>query len=378
MSTYVTAGNAKTAYGDVVWRTSENRNILTMLEGGPEGYSPIIRFDKPLLKGGQTYTHDFINPFRTEPHKMDFDTHTYESLFTFRQETVALIAWRETIMVSELQKQLPAYDLERACIEGLSDYHALKAATYLMKVIVHQTWTGADSSGSLHDASAGTDCCANQVIAGDHANVTTLGDDDLFTGELIDRALEVAFSGERRAGDETFRMKRPIVGGRQYDGVVLMTQFQFYDLKNNDDNFREEAIYTLERGKSHPMWVGFSTMFEYKGCLCIVVTDELEQVMKFTTASSIWDEDGTARTPSVAGATAAVLFARGVMRVTGSRENFFNAEGWDNDWFTRISTARMEGAAKVKITEEQASATRDIGCVLIHTAASHHNITAGP
>lgn len=396
MSTYVSEGNAATIYSDIVWRTSENRNVLTMLEGGPESYAPIIRFSDPLKKGGEVFSHDFISgimaaggsasgSYSPEPKKMDFDTHSFESIFEFDTQTVTLLAWREVIMTSVLMKQKPAYDMERACIEGLSDYHALKSGTYGLKAILHQTWTGSNSSGTLYDASAGTNCPTNQVVAGDNANVSQLGSDDIFTGELIDRGLEVAFSGERRDGEYTFRMKRPQVAGRQYEAVVLMTQFQFFDLKNNDPKFREEAIYTLERGKSHPAWVGFSTMLEYKGCLIIVLTDELEDIMKFTTSSSIWDEDGTARTPSVAGATAVMLFGRAAMRVTGSRENFFNVEGWDNNWFTRIGTGRMEGFARVKIENVRATidnsfsdVSRDFGTVLIHTAASHHNVIAGP
>lgn len=377
----LTTGNAATIYNDVVWHTSENRNIFTMLEGDENSFSPIIRFDALEKRGGETFSHDFMNPFRTEPHKQDFDLHTYESKFSFETQTAAIIAWREAIMVSELEKQKPAYDIQRATVEGLSDYHALKSGTFIMKVLLHQTWTGADSSGALYDASTGTtgnEFIANQILAGDHANVTQLGDDDVFTGELIDRAIEVAYSGERRVGDQTFRMKQPVVGGRQYKGVVLMTQFQFYDLKNNDPNFREEAIYTLDRGKSHPMWVGWDNMFEYKGCLCIVLSDELEEVMKFTTSSVVWDEGGTTRTPAVRGATAVFLAGRAVMRVPANRDKIFEGEDWDGTWFQRVITGRMEGVSRIKITEAQASAKRDYGTITIHTAASHHNIIAGP
>lgn len=340
MSTYVTAGNAATIYSPVVWHTSEARNIFTMLEGGPNSNAPIVRFDDPLKRGGETYTHEFCigifsqggtasGALDPEPKKQDFELHTYESIVQFEQETVSIIAWREAVMNSVLQQQLPLYDVESATIEQLIRYHTLKSATHLMKAILHQTWTGSNSSGTLYDASAGTNCCSNQVVAGDHQNVSQLGDDDIFTGELIDRALEVGNSGERRDGSYTWRMKPCMVGGKQYNAVVIMTQFQFYDLKNNDDKFREEAIYTLERGKSHPAWIGFNTMFEYKGCLIIVLTDKLEDQLKFTTSSSIWDEDGTARTPSVKGATAIMLFANAVMRVLGSREKFLEFEDWD-------------------------------------------------
>jgi len=389
----ITAGDQVTVPGEVVWRTSEHRNVFASLMGGDGSRAPIINIPK-LLKGGAVYTHyfatnlinaaeDAVNP---EPKLMDFDTHTYEIKAQTTSESVTIKAWREAIFLSELQKQYPLYDLQRVTTELLTDYHALKSATWIMKALLHQTWTGANSSGSIYDASTnatGSGHCTNQIIAGYVNNVSNLASDAYFTGELLSIAKDVAYSGERRASDYTFRMTRPVVGGVQYDGVCIMTMHQKYALENLDPKFREEAIYATPRADDNLARKGLDSVFTYKNVLCLVVTDDLEKVMKFTTSSGIYDEDGTSRTPAVAGATAIFLTANAMLRCPANRDKFLEYENWDGTWFTRAITGQMCGIQRIKIAEPYAtiaagtSTSRDLGCILIHTADFHPNKIVG-
>ncbi len=394
MSTYVSAGNAATLYGEVVYHTANARNPLMMLAGGEKSNSPFIVLPDLTKRGGETVYRDFMTGIKSqadvywpEPKKMDFDTHTYESLLNFVQETVTIMAWREAIMLSELMKKKPAYNLREASIEALTNYHALKAGTYLLKVLLHQTWTGASSSGALYDASTsttGSAFCANQVYAGAKTGVHQLAATDIYTSDLALIAKEVAYSGERRDGDYTFRMKHPIVGGKQYDGVLIMSQLQAHDLEHNDEAFKTIMRDALERGKQNPSWQGLGTMFEYQNILHIVLTDMLEDVLKFTTgvevagtSTGIYDEGGTSRNPAVKGATAVFLAGNALFYVPANRDKFLEWENWDGTWFERAITGQMCGAQRIKITEPRAAAMRDYGTVLIHTACSHHNLTLG-
>ncbi len=397
LAALITTPNAATIYNSAIWMVSENMNPFKMLEGDFNSMAPIILKNELSRQGGETFSTDVMTQLvdadngwtpNPEPNKMDQDLHTLEDEFIFRSVTVTIQAWRKTVMTSKKQMQRPAYELIPAMINGLGEYHALKKATFLLKTLINQTWTGSDSSGAFYTQQTSSYTApgwnSNQVIAGNNANVAGLGTDDVFTHDLISIAEEVAYSGERRDGEKTFRMKAPVVNGSRHKGIWFITQFQKSDLVNNDDNFREEMIYSNTPGTDHPSWVGIDNIFRYKGHLFFVLTDELEEVLKFTTASTVVDEDGTGRTPGVKGATAMMLCARAGVRCPAKNEDYFDAEGYDNNWFKRISTGAHEGFQRVNFQEQYATAAhstpgtavyRDYGVVLIHTAATHHNLT---
>ena len=366
----------QTIWANYIVHAAEEKNPLLMLEG-PEGSgAPIWRVDQLKTKGGATYTMGHMTPFETDPQKMDFDTHTYEDAFTFDDQSISIIAWKRSWISSALQKQYPNFSLRDATLRGLQDYHLLMNAKFGLSALREKTWTGDDSSGTLYTGAT----CYNQIIAGQKPDVSKLNDDDIMTSEIGAIALDMMYSGYRRAGSTNWVFEQPTVQGEVHDAVCLMHRHQAYQLCEQDAKFQQALNYAEQRGDQNRRWRGVGTAFKYNGIFYLVLSGKIGNFLLFSAGDTIKDDTGTSKTASVDGAVAIFMGAGAACRVTGEDGWAFKGEGWDTEWFQRISTAKIEGwgARMFEQTPGTATTMRDKGRLLVFTAAPHPNRRMNP
>jgi len=375
--------------------TGELLNPMVLLEGTDnpliKGAAPAIIRMNDLTTNGKTIRYTYEHPSRDNPYLMDRDLHTLENKLNYSHQDIVINAQRKVLITSEWEKQLPAFELQPRMSMASSVWHSYyKGKLALYSLLGVNLLDPTDKA--LHTGVY----CTNQVVAGDNSNVSQLGSDDIFTGDLISRAKAIGNAGFRRQGDETHFFDQVIVQGRAYDGVCLCHEYQAYDMRWSDPDFKAALLNAVERGRNtNRIFTGLKAMFEYDGVLYMILKGELGAELLFNTSGyisgaynttgtsgKICDEDNTGYAPAVNGATAIYMGGRAMARAVGSVDFSARLEGYDGNWFTRTHNAAIEGVANLVAPNYRKDSTgatdRNIGLVLIHTAATNPNLVAGP
>ena len=374
LMTGVDSTGRRTAYDPQVWFSAEANNIMSQLEGpnSPDTRAISVRFDD-LTQGGITVVKNIYHPPTAEMNVMDQDLYGYEDAIQSDPISISIAAHRKTWLLSELQKQYPAEQLDAVVAKLARNYLIKKNAKLALSCILEKQLTGADSSGYLYGAlDMSTYYSRNQVYPNGKFLIEHLDSGDLFTRESLSIADVILSSGYRATGDQTFRALDPVINGEQVKSLVLMHPIVEHQLKILDADFKDALVNADARGPGNRTWQGLGKSFKYDGHLIWILTDELADVLLINAGDTIYNADGTA---SVAGSPCVVtpmLKARSILRVVGRRPEESDArEGYDLNWFTRYGVAAVQGYASGQVNHPDESAVRELGRCLIYSYCEH-------